>query len=284
MRKKLTFIFFNFFVFAGFIFAQLPKSSDLAVLSFVKKGTVQLRWAAGTENLWRAGNLYGYKIERILFDKYMEGGADSVKFKNAVQINSQALTPWKQNDERWKSLREKNKTASFVFGSLYSPESKATPQKKEMAFGMVMKSCDLYYDLAVAGGLTVTDSLVNTNEIYVYRISLWNVPKNSKYTPAVIAVNTKEVNTLQKIETLKAKFGDRKVVLSFVTLNMKDYAGYWIERSDDSVNYKIVNKSPVIRATSKYDEGKSESMYGDSIPANNKKFYYRLKGISLFGN
>ncbi len=255
----------------------------MAVLSFVKKDLVQLRWAPGNENLWKAGNIYGYKIERILFDQYMEGGADSVKFKNAVQINSQAIMPWKQNDERWKQLIAKNKSAAFLFGSLYSQDAKATSQKREMVFGMMMKSCDLYKELARAHGISISDSTINANEVYVYRVSLWNAPKNIKYTPAVIAVNLKELSSLQKIETLKAKFGDRKVVLSFVTLNIKDYAGYWIERSDDSVNYKTVNKAPVIRTTSKYDEGKSESMYGDSIPANNKKFYYRVRGISYFG-
>jgi len=268
---------------SNFIFAQLPKSPDMAVLSFVKKGNIQLRWAPGNENLWKAGNLYGYKIERILFDQYMEGGPDSVKFKNAVQINSLPLMAWKKDDERWKSLLAKNKSASFLFASLYSPNPKTNLQKQGIIFGMVMKSCDLYKELSVANGLYIADSSFNANEVYVYRVSLWNDPKNIKYTPALIAVNPKELSTLQKIETLKAKFGDRKVILNFVTKTMKDYTGYWIERSEDSITYKIANKSPFIRSTTKYNEDKSESMYGDSIPANNKKFYYRIRGISYFG-
>ncbi|HXB41499.1 MAG TPA: hypothetical protein VNZ49_13240 [Bacteroidia bacterium] len=270
-------------LFSNFIFAQLPKSPDMAVLSFVKKGNIQLRWAPGNENLWKTGNLYGYKVERISFDQYMEGGADSVKFKNAVQLNSLPLMPWKKDDERWKSLLAKNKSASFLLASLYSSNPKTTFQKQEMIFGMSMKSCDLYKELSVANGLYICYSTFNENEVYVYRVSLWNVPKNIKYTSAIIAVNPKELSALQKIETLNAKFGDRKVILNFVTKTIKDYAGYWIERSEDSINYKIVNKSPFIRSTTKYDEGKSESVYGDSIPANNKKFYYRIRGISYFG-
>jgi len=191
--------------------------------------------------------------------------------------------PWKQTDMHWKVLIEKNKAAGILFNSLYTPGEKSGSQKKEMLFGLLLKSCDLYTELAMAGGLTMLDSVFDASQVYVYRVSLYNAPKNLKYAPAVIAVNPKEINTLAKIETLKSKFGDRKAVLSFVTLGVKDYGGYWIERSEDSVNYKAVNKSPFIRSTTKYDEKHSESAYKDSLPVNNKKYYYRVRGISLFG-
>lgn len=280
MKKSLTLLLVTLCIP---LFAQVKKSADLAIISFVKKGKIFLRWAPANSTLWRAGNTYGYKIERILFDQYMEGGPDSVKFKNAKLINSAPLTPWKQNDDRWKPLQQKNKIAGFLFKSLYSPDLKATPQKKEMTYGLLMKSCDLYKDLALAQGLFISDSAFNENEIYVYRVSIANPPKSLRYTPAFVAVDPKEITALQKPGTLKAKFGDRRVVLSFPTKDVKDHAGYWIERSEDSINFKAVNRSPFIRSTTKYDDNKVESLYSDSLPVNNKRYYYRVSGISFFG-
>jgi len=279
MRQK-CFFSFHFMLAYSLVFAQLPKSTDLAALSFVKKGSVKLRWAPGNLNLWKAGNSYGYKIERILFDQYMEPGPDSVKYKGAVSF---IISPWKQTDTRWKALIEKNRSASVLFNSLYTPGENSGAQKKEMLFGLLLKSCDLYNELAMAGGLTMIDSAFDASQVYVYRVSLYNAPKTLKYAPAVLAVNPKEISELSKIETLKAKFSDRKAVLSFVTLGGKDYGGYWIERSEDSLNFKAVNRSPFIRSTTQYDEKNNESAYKDSLPVNNKKYHYRVRGISLFG-
>lgn len=277
-----SYFFIAFFSLAGFLFAQVPKSSELAVVAQVKKGRIVLRWAPANAEIWKAGNTYGYKIERVPFEQYMNGTSDSSRFKNAQVINS-TLTPWDRNDARWNSLIEKNKSASFLYANLFTAATNITPQKKQMAFAMLMKSCDLQKELALAHGLTVADSSFNENEIYIYRVSL-NVPqKTVRCAPALIVVNPKELSTYAKIETLKGKFGDRCVLLNFVTLGVKDYAGYWIERSEDSVKYQAVNTTPFIRTTTKYDRGKAESLFRDSLPVNNKKYYYRVKGITCFG-
>jgi len=265
------------------LFGQTLKSADMAVIAFVKNNSIQLRWAPANVALWKAGNKYGYKVERILYDNYMSAAADSTKFKNATAPGQQPLLPWPQDDPRWKELAAKNKAAAFVHGNLYMPDTKATQQKKEMAFGMLMKSCDLYKELSTAHGLSLTDSSFTKNEVYVYRISLYNPPKHFKYSPALVKVDPKEISSLPEITSLKAKFGDKRVVLSYVTKDVSEYAGYWIERSEDSLNYKVVNTSPFIRTSSEYDKDKKESLYADSLPVNNKKFYYRVRGISCFG-
>lgn len=253
----------------------------MGVLSFVKSNCVQLRWAPANASLWKAGNAYGYRIERVSYDQYTKYATDSLRFKNAVIANN--IIPWKQADERWKALADKNKTARLLFSSLYAAESKASPQKKEMLYALLMKSCDLYKELALAAGITYTDSTLEAGQKYMYRISLSNSPNTMKHTSAIILVNTQELNFLQNIKGLKAGFSDRKAVLSFATLHTKDYSGYWIERSEDSINYVAVNKTPFIRSTTKYDESRVESLYQDSLPQNHKKYFYRVRGISYFG-
>lgn len=278
--RWLSFIFFV--LFAHLLSAQLPKSNDLAVLAHVQKGRIVLRWAPANLEIWKAGNLYGYKIERVSFEQYMEANHDSARFRNA-QVIEAALKPWDKTDLRWKTIIARNKTAGFLFASLYSPDKKSTPQKKEMGFGILMKSCDVQRDMALAHGLLITDSVFKENEPQVYRISLNISQKAIRCAPALVVVNPKEFSHYQKIETLKAKFGDRRAILNFVTLGVKDYSGYWIERSEDSINYAAVNKTPFIRTNTKYDKDKPESLFGDSLPQNNKRYYYRVTGINCFG-
>jgi len=164
MRRAIIY-FLVCFAFCPTINAQ----DKLAIVSFIKKGKIILRWAPETESLWKSGNLYGYKIERIPSSYYNQNPNDTSR---SVILNTQSLKPWKQNDERWKNLLSKNKAAAFVHGTLYSNDPKATPAKKTMAFGMSMKSCDLYRELSEAHGLTFIDSLFNENENYVYRVSI----------------------------------------------------------------------------------------------------------------
>jgi hypothetical protein len=263
------------------IFSQGKSTPDIGVISFVKSNSVQLRWAPANTYLWRAGNNFGYRIERVPYSQYAQFTADSLRFKNAVIASN--IIPWKQADGRWNTLTNKNKAARLLFSSLYSAESKASPQKKEMLHALLMKTCDLNKDLALAAGITFTDSTFEPGQKYVYRISLINVPKTIRYTPPVVIVNTTELNSLQSIKDLKVNFSDRKAVLGFATLYVKDYSGYWIERSEDSMNYIAVSKTPFIRSTTKYDEKRVESLYQDSLPANHKKYFYRVRGISYFG-
>ncbi len=291
MKNTTLFIVPFFFCLAQFILFgqqvskpnQLEKLPDLAVISYVKNNQILLRWAPGKQDFWKMGNEYGYKVERFLFDDF-KSDSDTSTNKKAVLINQTPLKPWSQNDERWASLIRKNKNAVLLYNFLYKSSPNASSTNKEIVFGLVLKSCDLYPDIGKANGLFLADSLFNENEIYVYRISLWEAPKTFKYTPALLTVNAKEKNKLAKLKPIKIKFSDKKALVTIVTANTEDdFSGFWIERSADSLNYSAVNKAPLVHTTTKFDADKTESIYSDSLPQNNKTFYYRVRGISYFG-
>jgi uncharacterized protein len=264
---------FHFCLSAIKIFSQTEKTPDFAVLPNLKNSQVQLRWATSRQDLWKAGIQYGYKIERFLATDYEKASA------NSVLLNKTPLKPWSQNDERWTALIKENKNIALLNNLLYKSTSSS-----EMLFALALKSCDLYIDAAKAAGIYLEDNTISENEKYVYKISLWDAPSALKYTPAVITVNTKDKKESAKLKPIKAKFLNRKVLIAIETANTgKDFSGFWIERSSDSINFISVNKAPVVRTTTKYDEKKIESIYTDSLPANNKTFYYRVRGISYFG-
>lgn len=261
--------------------AQQSKSPGMVAIARVADGKVLLRWAPGATALWKAGNTAGYKIERVTLGGSNATLPDSIKFKQAFTV-APSLTPWKQDDTRWQKLLGKNKSAAFLYGSLYPAKKSTGAEKNEMAFALLMKMCDLDKELAAAAGLSLTDSTVRKSDTYLYRVTLAQGAK-ARYGQAFVQVNAGEITAPAPIASLKAKFGDRRAVLTFETLGNTDYAGYWIERSEDSVSFLPVNQVPFIRATTKYDGSKKESGYGDSLPANNKKYFYRVRGITCFG-
>lgn len=281
-------MFARLFTILALVVACLPLNTEaqneIAVVAFIKKGSVQFRWVPNNSKLHEVGNNYGYKIERITLTQYKESTTvDSVKFKNGIRINAVPIKPFKKEDVRWNGLIAKNKAAGLLYNSLYAPAKAPNPTKKEMAFALLMKTCDLDRELAEAHGLIFKDSVFDENIQYVYRISPTGSPKGLTCKAALIEVNPKAYSHLAPIESLKAKWGDKKVVLSFNTLNQKSYGGYWIERSEDSLTYKAVNKNPFIRSTTKITEKDPLSYYDDSLPENDKKYFYRVRGISFFG-
>jgi uncharacterized protein len=260
--------------------AQPVSQNGLAVIAKGGKDRVQLRWAPSSWNLWKSGTAFGYRIDRVRFEASLASQPDSVKFRGA-EVLAAAVLPWQQGDPRWKDLVAKNKSGAFLFSSLYPAQPPKPGEKNEMALAMLMKSCDLDKQLAQAHGIYFADSSVQQNQTYLYRVSL--VKAGKTMLAATVTVTTGMPASPETISTLKARFADKRAVLSFVTLASKDYAGYWIERSEDSLNYKTVNKVPFIRATTKHDKDKAESTYGDSLPQNNKRYYYRVRGITCFG-
>ncbi|MGZ3863895.1 MAG: fibronectin type III domain-containing protein [Bacteroidia bacterium] len=260
-------------------FGQTEKAPDFAGLHLIKDNTVKLRWAPARTDLLKAGVQYGYKIERIPFDDFKNGTDNSMK---GVVLTQAAIKPVAKEDAQWKELISKNKNSVLMFNALYKANSGTN---KELAYALALKSCDLYIDIAKASGLYFEDGSFSPNEVYVYKISLWNAPATFKYTPLLITVNTGEKRELMKLKQISAKFYDRKSIISFTTANTdEDYSGFWIERSDDSTNFSTVNKAPIIHSFTSFDSGKTESSYTDSLPENNKKFYYRVRGISYFGD
>src|ERR1700751_3776804 len=113
MRKISLNILFLFFASVTSL-AQTEKVPDIAAVSFVKTNKILLRWATGKQDLWKAGNQYGYKIERILFDDFKSVN-DPLTNSKAVIVNHTPLKPWPQNDERWNSLIKNNKNAGLLY-------------------------------------------------------------------------------------------------------------------------------------------------------------------------
>ncbi len=61
------------------------------------------------------------------------------------------------------------------------------------------------------------------------------------------------------------------------------YAGFIIERSEDSVRFSRINAKLLSSVKSQYELEKHELVYEDSIPMNGKKYWCRVRGFSYCG-
>jgi len=57
------------------------------------------------------------------------------------------------------------------------------------------------------------------------------------------------------------------------------YTSYDLEKSEDGITYKKVNRTPITKLA---DTKKSKISFTDSVSTFNKKYWYRIKGISVF--
>ncbi|MBK6522889.1 MAG: hypothetical protein IPG08_11450 [Sphingobacteriaceae bacterium] len=192
----------------------------------------------------------------------------------------------------WMKLFRKDKDkAGFIYSMLYptNTNEKIKPEEKtkfeKMTFDMMLLSCDLDRDIANACGLYLADSSINNSKKYTYKIAMYTNSMSATTNQLLsLDVDASQLSTNKNITDLKGKSKKRVCTINWQAANYNsDYSGYNIYRSTDNVNFKKVNRSPVILLSTQFEKNKRYIHYGDTMPEANKKYYYHIKGINFFG-
>jgi fibronectin type 3 domain-containing protein len=112
------------------------------------------------------------------------------------------------------------------------------------------------------------------------------VPNNYlKIDTGYVFVGVEDKRELPKPVKLAAKPGDKVVMLSWPKIYYEDiYIAYKVERSLDGTVFKEVTKLPVINTESGKNL-RSDLIYKlDSLEQNNVRHFYRIKGLTSFGD
>ncbi len=262
-------------------------SPDIFIKAFATNDSVMLRWVPANIETWKNGNRYGYSIERFTTDEYLDMEGQNPEGKGKV-ITTIPILPLPKTDSTWNKLFRADKINAFVFQMLYEePNVTGNDPKKEaeaqMKFGFILKACDLSLATAQAQGLYFTDKSIEKGQSYIYRIRLAQLPSNLKHTPGIVSADAK-LSVLHSPDKLSGEFRNRKVAISFnISSTRESYAGYIIERSEDSIHYARINNTLLTYSKSQYETTKTELVYQDSFPLNNVTYWYRVRGYSYFG-
>ncbi len=265
-----------FFLFGKILFAQA--SPYILIRTFTTHDSIMLRWIPSTVEAWKLGNENGYVIERFTKDEFPNGKANFI---------SSPILPLPKTDSTWNELIRTDKLNAFVFQSLFEETKTTDPEKSKIEeqtkFGFVLKAADLSVSTAKAEGLFFCDKGISPGQVYVYRISIASIPVNEKQISATAIVNGK-ISALDFPANIRGDFKNKKASIAFdVSTTREQYAGFIVERSEDSLHFVRVNPTLLVFAKSQYEENKTELVYQDTFPQNHKTYWYRVRGYSFFG-
>ncbi|MEW7290666.1 hypothetical protein [Aquimarina sp. 2304DJ70-9] len=298
MSKQLNYIY-TFVVILTLIpihmLAQDPIGEEIPevkVIGTVTKDAIMLRWAVNTPLAWKYVNQYGYTIER----KTIAIGEEILKEPIVKKITSTPILP--KPMMQWENFVENNDNAAIAAQAIYGEDFEVELQEGgngilniinlaqalEQRFSFALFAADQDYEVAKYSGLAYVDTDVKPNERYLYSISTAIPKEKLDVKSGGVYLGLSDYKSLPEPQDFVGVFNDKNVMLSWnFTLLKRQFNNYIIERSDDGNTYKALEDVPIVNLNEREKNPSNRMFYIDSLPQNNKEYYYRLKGVSPFG-
>ncbi len=256
------------------------------VISKVDQGQIVLRWAPSTSIAWHLGITKGYSIERAV---NKQGDSTMGEF---VMIEPQRL-PWPKQRWQKEQLATYDNYCIIAAELLYGKGTSVTANTKllqradefQNKYTYAMMSADFSAQAADALGLSFTDKDVKPGNVYIYRIKSLASHENYIIEPATVVCYPSMNSQLIPPSLNQIKPMDRAVKLLWDReQSPSQYVAYYVEKSADGVHYNRLNDVPYLSGDNiGNDEFKQFHVYIDSVDQNYKPYYYRLVGLSPFG-
>jgi uncharacterized protein len=281
-RKHYLYLLLFFIVSSGVV----AQNNSIKLLAKVKGEAVWLRWAPTNPTVWKWGNQFGYQIERFTL-------AANGEIENPLgeKLTTLPIKIYSMNelDKLSTSVKEATAIKELVYGQkAVAPFNTTNPasilaknKEQQNSFGLALLVCDFSRPLAEAAGLFFKDESARKGKRYIYRVSLGYVSKDVEVEPGVIVLDVKDEAPLNPPNRFEVAFDNKKATLSWSTLLDRGvYTAYHIEKSEDGRDFTRITKLPYINV------GKSlqseTAFFVDSLKENNKKYYYRIFGVTPF--
>ncbi len=276
----------------GMVQAQKVEKLSYKVQARPLKDSVLLRWVPVDYQSWLIGNKYGYVVWRgtVLRDgKFVD--TEPGKILTQGPLKPQPLNNWEAAADRDEYAAV---AAQALYGEEFLVETNETPgiaeiyqkeKEQTLRFSFALMAADMSVEAAKLSGLWFTDEDVKPNETYLYRIWPAYQPEGTKTDTAFVYTGPSEYVPLPSPINLTATPGDKVVNLQWDNqLQSSFYNAFFVERSDDGGNkFKRITDTPLINTTPEGQDELPYAYYMDSLMVNDKSYYYRVIGISPFG-
>jgi fibronectin type 3 domain-containing protein len=292
MKEKFLLCGFALLAFLPGVVAQQKKSAQIKVVATVSKEKgILLRWAMDNAVAWKLGNQYGFELVR--YTVVRDG-----KVLQEPQVTKLSQYPLKPKPlATWETIVQKDQYAAVIAQALYGDKFEVSggddkgvarlvnlSQEQEQRFALSLYAADNSFEAAKMAGWGWEDNTVLPNEKYLYRLC-WLAPAHRlKVDTAGVFIGMGDYQSLPKPTDLGALFGDKHVMLSWDYSLLKSYYSSWIvEKSADGKNYQRLSAVPVTNFNEKEKKASPRMYLMDSLGNNTTIYYYRIKGISAFG-
>ena len=247
-----------------------------------------MRWAPINASSWRLANQYGYMVVRYTILQKKKVPKEIIK-TNLVPdaLKPSPIDEWKKfADDKYVAI-----AAECIFGkgdddipTNGNPHIAYKKYREEIhRFSFAIYAADQSIKTAKLSGLYIADKTAQEDEKYLYRVFI-NCPDTIITDTASAFTGLSEFQPLPKPLELKAEWSDKEVTLSWNIKYLNHiYNSYFIEKSDDKgkTYYRLSENATVQVADKKVSPG---YMYKTDTLDNNKDVvYYRVRGISAFG-
>ncbi|MDR1554050.1 MAG: hypothetical protein LBS69_11410 [Prevotellaceae bacterium] len=283
MRTIKYIIFCLLLPVCGELYSQ--DTVSVAVRFNVRKDMIQLRWAATTASSWYYANKNGIIVERYTLVR----NGQTLAEPEMKTLTPEPLKPRPLDD--WENIATANDYAAIIAQALYGEtfevsggtkgvaEMIALAQEQEQRYAMAMYAADLSYQAALFAGWAFDDKEVKAGERYLYRIVPVSNDANKYVETGSAFVGLDDWRELPRPLEFDAIFGNASVMLTWnYELLEHIYSSYYVERSENGRDFRRLTSMPLTNIT-----GNSRMFRVDSI-ANGRIYYYRISGITPFGD
>lgn len=248
--------------------------------------SVYLRWGVDDKNAWKSGVEKGYIVERATI---FRDGKPMIQPETKI-LNNGVITP--KILESWEIIVTKNPMAGVVAQAIYgdsfitsNTNSNTVVQivnqssELQQRFGFSMFAIDQDFEVAEYAGLGFVDQDVRLGERYLYNIKLVEAEELGIAETGILINTTSRIDLPTPYDFIGYYYNDAFVLIWEYDGLRNFYNSYDLEKSEDGKNFSKVNKVPITKLSDTKVTGVS---YTDSIPEYEKKYWYRIKGRSIF--
>lgn len=294
MRKLIV---FAFFLLSVSLFGQSQKENEelqpeIKVLGRYHNNEIRLRWACNTPLAWKRTNTYGFTIERY------------TTVRNGVRLENpekKLLTPSPIKAaplQEWETLVENDNYGAIIAQALYGEGFEVTGNEDEDALGSIVNqvaeieqrfsfslfAADMNFYAAQKAGWGFIDKDIHPNEEYFYKVKSAVPSEIMLIKEGLLLVKTNQSEDLPQPYGLFAKGENKRIRISWEYQALKDtYTSYIIERSENGQKFDRLGDEPYINLNDNGNNPNLNNSFTDTIPSNNKDFWYRVKGVTPFG-
>lgn len=274
--------------------SQNKESHEVKMLARREDGRVLLRWATTSPSSWLKGNTYGYTLEKFVIAR------NGKRLTVPENKNTDIKTFFKPESlESWKSIVASDDYAAILAQALYGDGfnvesnnnsddqllqiiNQSRESEQRFAFGLF--AADMSFKASLKAGIGYIDTNIKNNEDYYYRITSKVPSKILEIKSGGAYVKIEDNIKLPKPINLFSVPKDKTILLTWEYELFKNlYVGYFVERSENGIDFQQLHRQPLVNMNDSERSKLSKMQYLDTIPKNDKKYYYRVKGVTSFG-
>lgn len=267
--------------------ATIRPDSGRVIVAFTGKvagDSALLRWAPNRAGAWVLLNQTGYFLDRR--EKTIAGSSTWKRLPTGP-IKPRPLADW----ERFSKPPQQYPliAAQALYGKTFTAKQTGTILERadELTnrYSFALLAADLSRETALYAGLAWTDTGLQKNTSYEYRIYParplvgYVTPDTSYLVVRADLITSVIVPTISQTEEQEKRvtlFWNKKIHASAFT-------AYYIERSTDGKIYRRLNETPYINMQSAETTNTDSFVYADSLTENYWPYWYRIVGVDAFG-